>query len=838
MNYQPGELIPEAPHLEDRWEDQVALEQEMLATGKVRMQDRITKARDKKDMTRMRPYRSLIKEFVIPVAENLRTWVETSGKRRGPKPVALGRLKAMDPQTCALLALRSVFHMLGIERTLLLGVAVQIGTWIEHEAKCHVWMEEDPEMWAKMSYIYDKRGSNSAHIKRSRMSIFNKHVSARVGYSEWTEEERRRVGLQMIDCIVQATGRFRVVQDRSSSTRPTQRGKPMSWPLVLEPDPEMLAWLNSAMEDELVYWPAYLPTIIKPKPWDGPKDGGYWTPFVRSPFLVRFRASHEEQRQRAIDEYMALDMPFVYEAINYLQDTGWRVNRRVLEVAQYVREKGLLLGKMPPNERMEVRPRPETDDEKILAEWREEAAAINTYNAKLVGKVLAADRPINTAARMSTEPSFWFPHMLDFRSRMYPIPADLSPQGNDLHRGLLEFDTGKPLGEHGATWLAIHLANQFGMEKKSFEERIKWVEANHAMWLSIDKDPLEDRRWADADGGDTAWQALAAILEYAGYLKEGAEFVSHLPVRVDGTCNGIQHLSAMVRDKVGGSSVNMLPTESPADIYMEVAEELLQMLQVRAGDPHADLWLKLFDGKVPRAVAKRPVMILPYGGTRMAYLEYTQDWLDTEGDPDCKMIPKEERPKAIGYLVKLLWDAVERKLEKAREVMDWLQKCSKLASTTGRPLYWVTPVGFVVRHFYGEREKQRIRTEIDGQEMLLVNWEQTAKLDKQAQAKGIAPNFVHSMDASALMSTALLAKRSGLTHMTTIHDSYGTHAADMWTLFECIREAFVQTYECPVLEEFLQACKDVAPEVEEWPKMPLVGDLDLKEIYTADYFFA
>jgi len=837
MNFHTPKLIPEAPHLEDRWEDQVALEQEMLATGRTRMQDRINRARDKKDMTRMRPYRSLIKEFVEPVAENLRVWVETSGKRRGPKPIALPLLATMEPEACALIALRTIFRMLGVERRMLNGMAMEIGTWIEHEVRSQEWIKADPDMWAKMEYIYGQRGSNAAHIKRSRVSIFNKHIAEKIGYQAWADEQRRRVGLQMIDCVVQGTGRFKVVLDRSSATKKAKTRKATSWPQVLEADPELLDWLASAMDDELVFWPVYMPTIIKPRPWEGPKDGGYWTPFIRSPFLVRFRASHEEQRQRAIDEYMSLDMPLVYESINFVQDTGWRINKRVLEVAQYVREKGLPLGKIPVNQKQDLRARPETEDKEIMDQWREEASITNTYNAKLVARVLTVKRTLDHAERMSCEPAFWFPHMLDFRSRMYPIPSDLSPQGNDLHHGLLEFSEGKALGEHGSTWLAIHLANQFGMEKKSFQERIDWVTANHAMWLAIEADPIADRRWAEADGGENAWQALAAAIEYANYLKHGTEYVSFMPVRVDGTCNGIQHLSAMVRDRVGGASVNLLPAESPTDIYSDVAEELLEMLKARKGDNYADMWLGLFGDKVPRAVAKRPVMILPYGGTIRSYLEYTEEWLD-EADPLHSAIPKEHRPKAIGYLSKLLWQAVNAKLTKAREVMDWLQKCSKRASSTGRPLYWVTPAGFVVRHFYGAREKKQIETKIDGQKLQIVNWEQTAVLDKQAQAKGIAPNFVHSMDASALMSCTILAKRAGITSMTTIHDSYGTHAADMWTLFECIREAFVQTYETPVLEDFLRACQEVAPEVEDWPEMPTFGDLDLYKVYEADYFFA
>jgi DNA-directed RNA polymerase len=41
------------------------------------------------------------------------------------------------------------------------------------------------------------------------------------------------------------------------------------------------------------------------------------------------------------------------------------------------------------------------------------------------------------------------------------------------------------------------------------------------------------------------------------------EFVSHLPVPLDGSCNGLQHLAAMGRDVVGAQATNIVPAEVP-----------------------------------------------------------------------------------------------------------------------------------------------------------------------------------------------------------------------------------------------------------------------------------
>jgi DNA-directed RNA polymerase, mitochondrial len=50
--------------------------------------------------------------------------------------------------------------------------------------------------------------------------------------------------------------------------------------------------------------------------------------------------------------------------------------------------------------------------------------------------------------------------------------------GDDLSRGLLLFGESKPLGERGLRWLKIHLANLYGFDKSTFDERVEFVD-NH-----------------------------------------------------------------------------------------------------------------------------------------------------------------------------------------------------------------------------------------------------------------------------------------------------------------------------------------------------------------------
>jgi DNA-directed RNA polymerase len=372
----------------------------------------------------------------------------------------------------------------------------------------------------------------------------------------------------------------------------------------------------------------------------------------------------------------------------------------------------------------------------------------------------------------------------------------------------------------------INGANKYGYDKAALPDRVKWVRERHDLILSFADDPVSNAGWRDAD---CPFQFLAFCLEYAQWAKEGDAFVSHLPVGMDGSCNGLQNFSAMLRDEVGGKATNLIPGELPNDIYQMVADVTTRRLVAANDDPEHDFKQKWLKHKINRKLVKRSVMTLPYGSTRFSCSEFiVQDYLKAGLADD--VFEKQEYAKASRYLAGFVWDSIGDVVVKAREAMSWLQLQARLKIKSGEQVIkWIAPSGFPVVQDYREQNQYRIRTRLCGNAFIRMNVE-TSKPDINRHKNGIAPNFIHSCDAAHLTLVTIEAAERGL-DLAMIHDDYGTHAADAHTLFTLIRSVFVRMYqEHSPLEEF-----DAYPDSE---KPPECGTLNLEAVKSSLYFFS
>lgn len=903
MTYWTDRNRPESHPL---WAEQVLLERTMLTTGADQYRATVNKARERGAMDSLKPYRRITEEMLPKVSEAIGQWREYHAKpRRGARHIAYEAAKSIPDDLLAYLTLRAVLNQLTTGSANFTDTALEVGIAAEHEARLLAWRARDTELFdgiekslrdpdqpdrpvgrasvlaamreegvvtlaAVQQRLKDQKAT-AVHRRRVLVNRFNKEVRDKGDWLVWSHRQRLQVGVNLLGILAESTGRFERVLAATWEPR-----KPRPYAYMM--DPELQDWLSNGLEREELLHPFYTPTIIPPRDWTTLTDGGYHTDLLPQRLMIRFKADHEEQRRRAVADMSSVEMPVAYAALNTAQSVPWRINERVFEVAVVAWANDLQLAKLPRKARFpdafrdaSIPPKGQTlteDQEALLQAYKRAQAKVEGDNARLAARIFKTDRLLDTAERFVGQ-EFYFPHVLDFRGRMYPIPVDLNPQGEDLARGLLTFANGRPVDEDAAKWLAIQVCNTFGHDKVPFEERVQWTLGREETWRRIAADPLANREWAASKGPDKVsdpWQHLAAILEWVRYLEEGPGMVSALPIRIDGTCNGIQHLSAMIRDEEGGASVNLTPGYEPHDIYREVGELVEAELRRVSSQDEASLvterevgrhdaavsWLHALGGTVPRSLAKRPVMILPYGGTREAARKSILEWMDKEGqNRGTALFDEERRYTMAGFLADVMMAVVRRKLTRAVSVQEWLQDVAKLTAdnSDGAPLTWFTPVGFLVRQFYGQRQETKIKTAYDsGDRIKIVHWETTAELDRKRQLQGIAPNFTHAMDAAVLMETIRWAKSARLTEFTAIHDAYGTVAADVALLHAGLRRAFVKLYaEHDPLGDFLAACQDTAKtyrrakgldENLEWPARPTEGTLDIRQVMSSYYFVA
>jgi DNA-directed RNA polymerase len=321
-------------------------------------------------------------------------------------------------------------------------------------------------------------------------------------------------------------------------------------------------------------------------------------------------------------------------------------------------------------------------------------------------------------------------------------------------------------------------------------------------------------------------QFLAWVLEYAEWSRDPAGFVSRLPVSLDGTCNGLQNFSALLRDEVGGKAVNLIDGPKPNDIYADVARRATELLYSMPASRLRDAWLA---HGLNRKVTKRTTMTLPYGCTRYACSEFiAKDYLEVERP---KEIALGDYGEAANFLSHVVWAAIGDVVIKAREAMEWLQGWATHAAKNGHRVQWTSPSGLRVTSEY-EKERRKEVKSVAFKTRITLYAPEHGKMDVRRIANAVAPNYVHSLDAAHLARVVNAAHKHGMT-IAAIHDDFGVHAADTAAFGRIVREEFIRMYSDPAAS--LQALAD-ATGYDVPPPAP--GMLDLNNIAESTYFFA
>lgn len=813
-------------------EQQIDLEIEMAGLGKERFLSRLNKDIEGGRGAQSMPGQYLMKRAIDPVVEGITDYIkDTYNGKPGVKPAAARHIKDMEYGVVAYLAIRAIFNNCMHKGFMpLMTLALKVAADVQYEARFLHFKKENKALFATVTGNLT-RGSTEEHNKIVLQYAMNKFD---IPWDSWSHTEKIGLGIKLIELVSERTGYFSINKGVTRSVKNESQ-------YIVNMTDTLKDWLSQAGDRAEGLFPSYMPMVITPKKWDNLHGCGYISNVIRPVNFVRHRNNATAKQQNTLLKKAHLGA--VYGGVNSIQETKWVINKDVLAVFQTLLENGSELCGLVSNEDVSLPPRPHDIDTnaKALQEWKWKARDTHELNLKNRAESLRQTAILEMAQKFSTYDEVYFPHSVDFRGRVYPISSTLHPQGADQVKGLLHFAEGRPLGPRGRHWLAVHGANVFGEDKVSFEERVQWVEKNSSRIIDCASDPLTELWWTEAD---KPWCFLAFCFEWLGQVSKGEKHVSHIPIAMDGSCNGLQHFSAMLLDEVGGTAVNLVPSDKPQDIYQRVADEAMRRLEQISQDENEEeqkqrwayAWVSF---GLNRKITKRPVMVLPYGGTPRSCLQYVREAVEERFAKGEINNFGDELNGAIGFLSSIIWDSIGNVVIAAREAMVWLQKVARVVSKKELPLVWTTPSGFVVQQAYKNLKKRRIFTQLSGSLLQLISYEEQDKLDKSKQATSISPNFVHSLDAAAMILTVDKLAGHGYRSFAMIHDSYGVHACDTDQLNYTLRETFVEIYKTDPLTRFRDELVERHPEIkDDIPPLPKKGKLDLDQVMDSDFFFA
>ncbi|WJJ60299.1 DNA-directed RNA polymerase [Salmonella phage ST21] len=858
---------------------QLQLEHEAYTEGERRFIKNLERQTERGELADNQVAKPLMQTLVPKIAQAIKEWHEgPDGKLSTSRPsVAFTMLSTEEKaikdrsmriscESAAVIILKVILSKLvkpeGIPIT---PMASAIGRTLEDEIRFGSIRDKEKEHFKKaIAENLNKRAGASykkAYMQAVEASMLEQG-QLEDAWGTWSPTEAVHVGIKMLEIVIQSTQLVELKRYGAGNAAADVEMVHLSdfWVKKMAQRGFSLAGIA----------PVYQPCVVPPKPWTGVVGGGYWAKGRRPLPLIRLGS------KSAVARYEDVYMPEVYDAVNIIQNTPWKVNKKVLEVVNMVEK----LNNTPIDDIPQMEPlKPEEyagETEEELKAWKKAAAGIYRREKARQSRRLSLSFIVNQANKFSQFKAIWFPYNMDWRGRVYAVPM-FNPQGNDMQKGLLTLAVGKPIGADGFKWLKVHGANCAGVDKVTFEERIKWVEDNHDNIMAAAKAPMDSIEWWGKL--DSPFCFLAFCFEYAGVMHHGLSYSCSLPIAFDGSCSGIQHFSAMLRDHIGGHAVNLTPSGKVQDIYRIVSdsiEEELKVLLVNGTDnemvTHEDKKtgeiterLKLGTRELARQwltygmsrkVTKRSVMTLAYGSKEYGFADQVYEDIVMPAIDSGSGAMFTEPSQASRFMAKMIWEAVSVTVVAAVDAMKWLQGAAKLLAAevkdkkTGEilkpclPVHWVTPDGFPVWQEYRKKDTTRLNLMFLGSFNLqpTVNKGTKKELDKHKQESGISPNFVHSQDGSHLRKTVVHTHRKyGVMSFAVIHDSFGTIPADAEYLFRGVRETMVETYrDNDVLLDFYEQFEYQLHESQrdKLPELPKKGKLNIEDILSSDFAFA
>ena len=252
-----------------------------------------------------------------------------------------------------------------------------------------------------------------------------------------------------------------------------------------------------------------------------------------------------------------------------------------------------------------------------------------------------------------------------------------------------------------------------------------------------------------------------------------------------------------------------------------------------------------------RNLVKKPVMVKFYSGTRYGNIEHCREFITDkgwEGKFRCEKVS--HAAKDMGGWI---YDSIDEVIKGAGIVMKWFIHVAEVLGKYNKPLIWDTPAGFTARMSKPALTDVRPKVMFQGAERKFTvnvpeyieqeDGTKVLKLDARKMASGVAPDIVHSLDASLIMLVTERCRKEGIDNLWMIHDSLGAHMRYTVKFNRIIREEFRNMFQEDILSRMYEKFKQQLDEevqdelMSPWEFGIKMGTYNLDEILESEHCF-
>jgi hypothetical protein len=506
------------------------------------------------------------------------------------------------------------------------------------------------------------------------------------------------------------------------------------------------------------------------------------------------------------------DPTMIIDLVNGLSKTPYKINVETLEyIYKYGLEKNIIIDTKDPSIQKYIEDPYKRCNSKANKKYR-----------SILSKVLMERNILSIAETFSKVDKIYFPVRLDFRTRIYCDTEYFDYQKNDLAKGLISFaNPGRitKYDEEVIKYFKAYGANMYGhgLDKKSLNTRVKWTDENSDKIFNFEYNDLIDK--ADSD---TKVCFISFCFEYKRFIEfvnniDRVYFYTYLPIQLDATCNGYQHLALLTKEVELLSKLNLDKSthdDDPNDFYRFILDITRKHIQseINRLESLAELDSKeqeyfnslkvLKEVDLARSIIKQVTMKDSYSAGVPRLIkdvlndsDFTKHETGVKGGSYYTYKDSEQQISRYDIMIFILsLKHVTRLIApKISELTKYLNGIVSICSKLEMPIPWLLPNGAEIAQSYLIEETRKIAAFSFTKSRYTFKRYLPGKYDVKHQKRAIRPNFIHSLDASTI---ALLYKnlQDHNIDLYTVHDCFAVTANHVPILIYKLKKVYIKLY--------------------------------------------